>query len=152
MHNALALKPLPHPMLAVVNLSKAAAAWDRQIALDFYNKSFGGSSREFWIHKLPRHLFYGVAHFLSYPISHLSRNKLDCSGWYLCACVLLWTKSLHFQFTFPFTFSPCFFFLWLSPDWRNSFIWLSHGGEEEKYAKNNNSKILWLMRVVGRLE
>lgn len=100
MHNALALKPLPHPMLAVVNLSKAAAAWDRQIALVFYNKSFGGSSREFWIHKLPRHLFYGVAHFLSYPISHLSRNKLDCSGWY---CVPVFYFELNpFIFSLPF--------------------------------------------------
>lgn len=73
-------RPLPGPALAVVNLSKAAAAWDRQSACVFYSKCFGESMREFWIHKLPRHLFYQVAHFLSCPISHLSRNKLNCSS------------------------------------------------------------------------
>lgn len=112
---------------------------------------------EFWIHKLPHHLFYRVAHFLfffSSPQSFISQE----TNWIapvLCGCVLLWTKSLNFQFDFPFNplLVPFFFLLRLSPDWRNSFIWLlllwRGGGEicqKENCSQLRGSKVegAWL--------
>lgn len=95
---------------------------------------------EFWIHKLPHHLFYRVAHFLfffSSPQSFISQE----TNWIapvLCGCVLLWTKSLNFQFDFPF--NPLlvpFFFSCDFPQTEGTALFDSfyYGGEEGKYVK-----------------
>lgn len=142
--------PPPIAMWAVVHLSKAAAAWDRQIARVFIASILG---KHAWIlnSQIAPPSILSSCSFPFFFFPHLSSLKKQTELLQCCVAVFYFELNpLIFSLTFLLILSLFLFFLRLSPDWRNSFIWLlllwRGGGEicqKENCSQLRGGKVEW---------